>query len=313
MSPPHDILNLPHVRAVGVAQHETHHVVSAVGGVEPMACARCGSEALHRHGTARHEAAVLHGHADARQARGTELRTQALALHGLRQDAAELAAVDGPQAADDQPTRKTAEAEARAWLGRLDPMIATAFRETAGALNRGWDEVFDICDHPVTNACTESVDRLAKGLNRMGRGCSFGVIRARLLFDREARKPTSAVVRTKVRKQVPAARPRGGRMIDLACGFEQPKMLTRGSGYPRKAGAAELRLGRQRQRRAPGDGIPEDGGDRQTGLGRGRGQGGEGAGDTGAAGTRRGDRGRQHAGRVRQVHRRPPSSDAGSR
>lgn len=47
----HDILNLPHVRAVGVQQHETHYVVSAVGGVEPTACPHCGGEALHRHGT----------------------------------------------------------------------------------------------------------------------------------------------------------------------------------------------------------------------------------------------------------------------
>lgn len=47
----HDILNLPHVRAVDVQQHETHYVASAVGGVEPTTCPHCGSEALHRHGT----------------------------------------------------------------------------------------------------------------------------------------------------------------------------------------------------------------------------------------------------------------------
>ena len=133
------------------------------------------------------------------------------------------AAKEGFYAIYDQPTRKAAEAEGRAWLNRLDPMIATEFRETAGALNSWWDEVFNIYDHPVTNAYTESVNRLAKDVNRMGRGYSFDVIRARLLFDQEARKPTSGVVRTKVRKQVPAAQPSGGRMVD----FAEPKMVTR--------------------------------------------------------------------------------------
>ncbi len=137
------------------------------------------------------------------------------------------AAKEGFYAIYDQPNRKAAEAEARAWLSRLDPMIATEFRETAGALNSWWDEVFNIYDHPVTNAYTESVNRLAKDVNRMGRGYSFDVIRARLLFDQEARKPTSGVVRTKVRKQVPAPTPGGGRMVDFAGDYQPPKMVTR--------------------------------------------------------------------------------------
>lgn len=79
----------------------------------------------------------------------------------------------------DQPNRKAAEAEARAWLARLSPLIATEFRETAGALNSWWQEIFDIYDHPVTNAYTESDNRLARYVNRTGRGYSFDVIRAR--------------------------------------------------------------------------------------------------------------------------------------
>jgi hypothetical protein len=111
-------------------------------------------------------------------------------------------AKEGFYAIYDQPNRKAAEAEARAWLTRLSPLIATEFRETAGALNSWWQEIFNIYDYPVTNAYTESVNRLAKDVNRMGRGYSFDVIRARLLFDQEARKPTSGVVRTKSRKPV---------------------------------------------------------------------------------------------------------------
>jgi transposase len=109
-------------------------------------------------------------------------------------------AKEGFYAIYDQPIRKAAEAEGRAWLARLSPLIATEFRETAGALNSWWQEIFNIYEYPITNAYTESVNRLAKDVNRMRRGYSFDVIRARLLFDQEARKPTSGVVRTKPRK-----------------------------------------------------------------------------------------------------------------
>lgn len=137
------------------------------------------------------------------------------------------AAKEGFYAIYDQPTRKAAVAQARAWLSRLDPMISTEFRETAGALNRGWDEVFNIYDQPVTNAHPESVNRLAKDGNRMGRGQGFDAIRARVPFDQWARKPTSGVVRTRVRKQVPAAQPSGQRLAHVAGDFEEPKMVRR--------------------------------------------------------------------------------------
>ena len=112
-------------------------------------------------------------------------------------------AKEGFRAIYDQPHRKAAETEARAWLAQLSPMIATEFRETAGALSSWWQEIFNVYDYPVTNASPESVNRPAKDVNRMGRGYSFDMIRARLLFDQEARKPTSGVVRTKAR--MPAA------------------------------------------------------------------------------------------------------------
>jgi transposase len=103
----------------------------------------------------------------------------------------------------DQADRKSAEQAAREWERRLDPLIAPEFRETLGALKSWWTEIFNIFDTPFTNAYTESVNRLAKDVNRMGRGYSFDVIRARLLFDQEARKPTKSVVRTRVRRAVP--------------------------------------------------------------------------------------------------------------
>ena len=405
MNAPHDILNLPHVRAIGVQQHETHYVISAVGGVEPTACPHCSSETLHRHGTklqsfmdtpmhgkrvelsferkrfrctacgktlldslpsmdgkrqmtsrlvayieqrciqstfaevsrevgvddktirhvfddytartqqtvvyevprvlgidelkivgeyrcmltnieknsvfdllkTTHKVELLAYFKDLRDKKNIEVVTmdmwsvyrQVVAaqlpgrpvvadkfhvvrmandaierirkrirrelepktrikmknerfvllkrLHELTDGEKEklqawsklypalalaYEAKEGFYAIYDQPNRKAAEAEARAWLTRLSPLIATEFRETVGALNSWWQEIFNIYDYPVTNAYTESVNRLAKDVNRMGRGYSFDVIRARLLFDQEARKPTSGVVRTKSRKPV---------------------------------------------------------------------------------------------------------------
>lgn len=41
-------------------------------------------------------------------------------------------------------------------------------------------------------------------MNRMGRGYSFDVIRARLLFDDDARRDTRTTVRKKVRREKPS-------------------------------------------------------------------------------------------------------------
>lgn len=88
-------------------------------------------------------------------------------------------------------------AAATEWLriehGRAD----WAFRDTRVALKSWWDEIFNYFDVPITNAYTESINNLAKGMNRMGRGYSFEVIRARLLYDEDARKVTRSAVRKK--------------------------------------------------------------------------------------------------------------------
>lgn len=92
---------------------------------------------------------------------------------------------------------------AEEWEASIPKEVAWAFRETRGALRSWWAEIFNHYDCPISNAYTESVNNLAKGMNRMGRGYSFDVIRARLLFDDDARKDTRSNVRTKVRKELP--------------------------------------------------------------------------------------------------------------
>jgi transposase len=89
---------------------------------------------------------------------------------------------------------------AEEWEDSLDQNLDWAFRELKGALRSWWTEIFNYYDQPISNAYTESVNNLAKGMNRMGRGYSFDVIRARLLYDDDARKDTRSTIRKKARK-----------------------------------------------------------------------------------------------------------------
>ncbi|WP_197513424.1 ISL3 family transposase [Acidihalobacter aeolianus] len=100
------------------------------------------------------------------------------------------------------PTKSDAMRAAKDWEASLNPNVAWAFREVKGALHSWWTEIFNYYDHPISNGYTESINNIAKGMNRMGRGYSFDVIRARLLFDDEARADTRTTVRKKVRKRV---------------------------------------------------------------------------------------------------------------
>lgn len=106
----------------------------------------------------------------------------------------------------EQPTRAAAERAARLWMENIPASVEKEFREPRVALYNWWNEIFAWYDFKVTNAYTESINRLAKDVNRMGRGYSFDVIRAKLLFDQEARKPTTRVVRKRVRKEMPEAK-----------------------------------------------------------------------------------------------------------
>ena len=114
--------------------------------------------------------------------------------------------------------RHTSKADAmraaEEWEASIPSNVAGAFREVRGALRSWWNEIFNYYDYPVSNAYTESINNLAKGMNRMGRGYSFDVIRARLLFDDEARADTRTTIRKKPRKAASSAPPMGmGRMV----------------------------------------------------------------------------------------------------
>ncbi|MGH8506920.1 MAG: ISL3 family transposase, partial [Stenotrophobium sp.] len=94
----------------------------------------------------------------------------------------------------DQSNRSSAETAYQQWEASITDDLKTDFKDLTTAMRNWGDEVFAYFDHPITNAYTESVNNLAKGMNRMGRGYSFEVIRARMLYDAKARKAGTVIV-----------------------------------------------------------------------------------------------------------------------
>lgn len=103
------------------------------------------------------------------------------------------------------PSKEDAMKAAGIWERSLPAEVDHAFRELKVALRSWWTEIFNYYDHPTSNAYTESINNLAKGINRMGRGYSFDVIRARLLFDDDARKDTRTTICKRIRREKPSA------------------------------------------------------------------------------------------------------------
>ena len=60
---------------------------------------------------------------------------------------------------------------------------------------KNWREgILAFFDYPITNAYTESLNRVAKEINRAGRGYSFEVLRARVLFGKRVKDKTWSVI-----------------------------------------------------------------------------------------------------------------------
>lgn len=67
------------------------------------------------------------------------------------------------------------------------------FNDLTRAMRNWRKEILNYFDYPITNAYTESLNGVAKVISRMGRGYSFEVIRAKVLFS--DRKPSARQVR----------------------------------------------------------------------------------------------------------------------
>ena len=82
-----------------------------------------------------------------------------------------------------------------AWPFSVPLDLRHHYREAISALRSRREHILNWHNHPVTNGYTESVNRLAKSINRMGRGYAFEVVRAKLLYDERAIAKGALVLR----------------------------------------------------------------------------------------------------------------------
>jgi len=94
-------------------------------------------------------------------------------------------------------TRPQAEAALDDWIATIPKGQKEVWSDLVRAVGNWREEIMTYfeTDMPVTNAYTESINRLAKDKNREGRGYSFEVMRARMLYTTKHKKkaPTAKV------------------------------------------------------------------------------------------------------------------------
>jgi len=82
-------------------------------------------------------------------------------------------------------TREDAEKYFKEWKKSI-PEDMTSFLDVAKMINNWHTEIFNYFDTRVTNAFTESINNLIKHIEKRGRGYSFEVLRAKVLFGTKA-------------------------------------------------------------------------------------------------------------------------------
>lgn len=101
----------------------------------------------------------------------------------------------------DEPNRSAAEQAWKRWQENVPAELRDDFKTLTTAMTSWHDEIFNYFENRMTNAFTESTNSLTRVMNRMGRGYSFDVIRARMLYDPKARKK-GAIVQPKAEPDV---------------------------------------------------------------------------------------------------------------
>ena len=90
----------------------------------------------------------------------------------------------------DLTDRAEAERRYKLWEAAIPADLTYAFHDLTRALKNWHEEAFSYFDHgaAATNAYTEAMNGVAKVLNRLGRGYSFEMIRAKMLFSPSQRR-----------------------------------------------------------------------------------------------------------------------------
>ncbi|CAG4931802.1 unnamed protein product [Acidithrix sp. C25] len=92
-------------------------------------------------------------------------------------------------------TRTAAETALEDWKSNLTPGLLPAFKPLLTALTNWHDEIFAYFDYRYTNALTESMNALIKIVNHMGKGYSFDILRAKMLYAPRAQLTRSTTTR----------------------------------------------------------------------------------------------------------------------
>lgn len=85
-------------------------------------------------------------------------------------------------------TRHDAVNMYKAWLNGLSPYSKKVYGPTIKTFNNWNNEIFNYFDYKYTNGVTESLNGVIKSIEKMGRGYSFKMIRARVLYGTSATK-----------------------------------------------------------------------------------------------------------------------------
>ena len=120
----------------------------------------------------------------------------------------------------DAPTKEEAKRRLDAWRESVPAAMKKGKKSFAPLLTatRNWrEEILAFFDHPISNGYTEALNGVAKVINRSGRGYSFEVLRARLLFSKTYR-PVATEQEDLPREEVVVShiKPRGTGSIRLA-------------------------------------------------------------------------------------------------
>lgn len=85
-------------------------------------------------------------------------------------------------------SRKEAEQAYQSWKHSIPQGVGGFFADLDRAIGNWQNEVFNYFDFRVTNAYTESINNQIKSIVRQGRGYSFEVLRAKVLFSNPKKK-----------------------------------------------------------------------------------------------------------------------------
>lgn len=95
----------------------------------------------------------------------------------------------------DEPDKENAQEAFEAWKNSLPATGMTPFNSLIKTVHNHYEDIFAYWDapFPITNAYTEGLNGLIKMSNRLGRGYSYEIIRAKTLYSAEARKVGSGI------------------------------------------------------------------------------------------------------------------------